>query len=354
MMKQRPFGVNSKGQRATLYTLTNGRGMEAQITDFGATVYSLTVPDKQGRSLDVVLGYDDPKGYEGPGGTFFGATVGRNANRIGKGRFTLGGKTYQLDCNNNGNNLHSGLDFQSFRVWQVTEAADNTITFSLHSPDGDQGYPGALDISVRYTLTEDNALRIDYHGVAQAETIINYTNHSYFNLNGHDSGSVRKHQLWVDADCFTPTDAAAIPTGEVASVEGTPMDWRTRKEVGRDIDADYEALIFGQGYDHNWCLNNGGKFAKVAELTGDRSGITMEVYTDLPGVQIYTGNFIGQEIGKGGTVYRRRQGICFETQFYPDAPNHPNFPSSIFQAGQVYQTTTAYRFLQAVPGQGTT
>ncbi len=344
-MDQRSFGKNSKGQEATLYTLTNGKGMQAQITDFGATVFSLIVPDKDGKPLDVVLGYDDPLGYEGPSGTFFGATVGRNANRIGKGRFTLNGKTYQLDINNGSNNLHSGLDFQSFRVWNVAEVSGDSITFTLHSPDGDQGYPGALDISVRYTLTADNALRIDYLGVPQADTLVNYTNHSYFNLNGHDSGSILRHTAWVDADCFTRADAESIPTGELTPVEGTPMDFRTKKEVGRDIDQDYEALNFGLGYDHNWCLNNAGKFAKVAELTGDQSGITMEVYTDLPGVQIYSGNFLTEEPGKGGVIYRHRQGICFETQFYPDAPNHPNFPSSLCRAGETYRTTTVYQFL---------
>ena len=345
-MKKRAFGVNSRGENATLYTFENQNGMVMEVTDFGATLYSLQVPDGKGNLLDVVLGYDDPAGYEGPGGTFFGATVGRNANRIGQAKFVLNGTTYQLDKNDNGvNNLHSGYDFQSFRVWQVKSLGDNTITFSLHSPDGDQGYPGALDMDVTYTLTEDNAVRIDYYGVPQADTIVNYTNHSYFNLNGHASGSILKHSVWLDADHYTPADASSIPTGVIAPVEGTPMDFRTKKEVGRDIEQDFEALNFGKGYDHNWCLNNNRKFAKVAELTADETGMTMEVYTDLPGVQIYTANFIVEEQGKGGVVYKRRQGICFETQHYPDAPNHENFPSSLCKAGQVYQTATMYKFL---------
>ena len=345
-MKQRAFGKNSKGQAATLYTFENKNGMVMEVTDFGATLFALYVPDGKGNLLDVVLGYDDPAGYEGPSGTFFGATVGRNANRIDGGKFTLNGKEYQLDKNDGGvNNLHSGLNFQSFRVWDVKETGENFITFSLHSPDGDQGYPGALDIQVTYTLTEDNAVRIDYYGIPDADTVINYTNHSYFNLNGHASGPILNHTAWVDADFYTPATAVSIPTGAIVPVEGTPMDFRTPKEVGRDIGQDFEALNFGRGYDHNWCLNNGGKFAKVAQLVGDKSGITMEVYTDLPGVQVYTANFVENEPGKGGVVYDMRHGICFETQFYPDTPNHDNFPTSFFKAGEVYKTSTAYKFL---------
>ena len=342
-MKTRPFGVNHKGENATLYTFENKNGMVMAVTDFGATLHSLLVPTEQGL-LDVVLGYDEPAGYEGPAGTFFGATVGRNANRICKGTFTLGGKTYSLAINNGPNNLHSGLDFWSFRVWQVKEVGENSITFGLHSPDGDQGYPGAMDISVTYTLTEDNAVRIHYYGIPQAETLINLTNHSYFNLNGHDSGDILIHTVWLDADCFTRADETSIPTGEILSVENTPMDFRTPKAVGRDIEEQYEALVFGNGYDHNWCLNNGGRFAKIATLEADKTSLVMDVYTDLPGVQIYTGNFIQDEPGKNGTVYCRRAGICFETQFYPDSVNHPNFPSPIFKAGEIYETTTEFRF----------
>ncbi len=342
-MKTRPFGVNHKGENATLYTFENKNGMVMAVTDFGATLHSLLVPTEQGL-LDVVLGYDEPAGYEGPAGTFFGATVGRNANRICKGTFTLGGKAYHLAINNGPNNLHSGLDFWSFRVWQVKEVGENSITFGLHSPDGDQGYPGAMDISVTYTLTEDNAVRIHYYGIPQAETLINLTNHSYFNLNGHDSGDILNHTVWLDADCFTRADETSIPTGEILSVENTPMDFRTPKAVGRDIEEQYEALVFGNGYDHNWCLNNGGRFAKIATLEADKTSLVMDVYTDLPGVQIYTGNFIQDEPGKNGTVYCRRAGICFETQFYPDSVNHPNFPSPIFKAGEIYETTTEFRF----------
>ena len=303
-MKTRSFAQNTKGEAATLYTFENKNGMIMEVSDFGATLYALLVPDKDGNLCDVVLGYDNPEGYEGPSGTFFGATVGRNANRIGNASYVLNGKTYELDKNDGNNNLHSGLDFYSFRIWDVKNTTENSITFSLHSPDGDQGYPGALDVDVTYTLLDDNTLQIEYHGIPDADTIVNMTNHSYFNLNGHASGDVLKHTLWVDADHYTRANAESIPTGEITPVDGTPMDFRVKKEVGRDIDADYEAVIFGKGYDHNWCLNNNGTFAKVAEINADVSGITMEVYTDLPGVQIYSGNFLIEELGKQGVVYK--------------------------------------------------
>ena len=344
-MKQRIFGSNKKGQTAALYTFENKNGMVMEVTDFGATLVSLLIPRADGDPVDVVLGYDNPTGYEGPSGTFFGATVGRNANRIAGGSFAINGRTYQLDKNNGNNNLHSGLDFQSFRIWNVKAVTDNSITFLLHSPDGDQGYPGNVDLEVTYTLTEDNGVRLDYLAVPDADTILNLTNHSYFNLNGHAAGSIAKHTVWLDADFYTPANAQSIPTGEIASVADTPMDFRTKKEVGRDIDMDFEALVFGHGYDHNWCLNNGRKLAKVARLEADQTSIVMEVYTDLPGVQIYTANFVDREPGKNGVVYQRRQGICFETQYYPDTPNHPNFPSSLCKAGQTYKTTTIYQFL---------
>ncbi len=344
-MKTCGFGRNKKGESATLYTFVNKNGMEMQVSDFGGTLYGLLVPDKDGKKRDVVLGYDDPAGYEGPSGTFFGATVGRNANRICGGKFTLNGNTYQLDINNGSNNLHSGLDFWSFRIWEVKEVSDLSITFAMHSPDGDQGYPGAVYAEVTYVLTEDNTVELSYYAKSEEDTPINMTNHSYFNLSGHESGSIREQNLWLDADGFTPTNEELIPTGEVLSVEGTPMDFRVKKTVGRDIDMDYPALKIGKGYDHNWALNNHGEYAKVAEFSSDESGITMEVYTDLPGVQIYTANYLENEAGKHGVVYKQNQGICFETQYYPDAVNQKNFPSVICKKGEEYRTRTAYRFL---------
>ena len=344
-MKTRSFGANTKGEKATLYTFENENGMVMEVSDFGATLYSLLVPDKEGNLCDVVLGYDDPIGYEGPSRIFFGVTVGRNANRIAGGRFTLNGKEYQIDQNQKGNNLHSGLDFYSFRVWNVKETTENSITFSLYSPDGDQGYPGAVDIEVTYTLTADNGVKIDYYALPQEDTIINLTNHSFFNLNGHASGSILEQKVWLDADAYTPTDETLIPTGEICPVEGTPMDFRVKKAIGRDIKEDYEALNIAGGYDHNWCFNNKGKFAKVAEMSADESGITMEVYTDLPGVQSYCGTYLKNELGKSGIIYQQFQGICFETQGYPDAINHENFPSTVVKKGEEYRTTTIYKFI---------
>lgn len=344
-MQTRSFGKNTKGESATLFTFKNKNGVVMEVSDFGASMYSLIVPDKEGKPRDVVLGYDTPVEYEAPSRTFFGVTVGRNANRIAGGRFTLNGKEYQIDQNQNGNNLHSGEDFYSFRVWDVKEVGNNCITFALHSPDGDQGYPGAVDIEVKYTLTEDNAIQIDYFALPQDDTILNLTNHSFFNLNGHASGSILEQEVWVDADAFTPTDETLIPTGELRSVEGTPMDFREKKMMGRDIQEDYEALhLGGCGYDHNWCLNNKGQFAKVAEMSSRTSGITMEVYTDLPGVHIYSGNYLRDEHGKQGSVYKQYQAMCFETQYYPDAVNQPNFQSTVCKKGEEYRTRTVYKF----------
>lgn len=343
VLEERAFGNTEDGENAHLYTITNSRGMEIAVTDYGAALVTLKVPDKNGTSLDVVLGYDDAAGYESAN-TYFGATVGRSANRIGKAAFEINGTHYTLDKNDNGNNLHSGTKYYNKRIWQVEKEQKNKITFSLHSPDGDQGYPGTLTMKVAYELTEDNVVRISYHAVPDQDTIINMTNHSYFNLNGHDKGSILKHQMWIDADYFTRADRESIPTGELVGVTGTPMDFRTLKEIGAEIDADYEATCFGQGYDHNWVLKNTGKFAKVAEAAGDASGIVMEVWTDLPGVQVYTGNFLQQERGKNGAVYEKRAAVCFETQYFPDAIHYENFASPVCRAGSNYETVTEYRF----------
>ena len=341
-MKTRPFGTNKRGEAATVYCFENANGMVMEVTDFGATLHALWIPREAGEKLDVVLGYDDPAGHEGPAGTFFGATVGRNANRIAGGSFTLGGKTYTLDVNNGPNNLHSGLDFWSFRVWQVKETSENSITFTLHSPDGDQGYPGALDMAVTYTLTQNNTVRIHYSGIPQAQTLINLTNHSYFNLNGHDSGDILQHTVWLDADRFTRADAVSIPTGELLPVAGTPMDFRIPKTVGRDIEQDYEALNFGMGYDHNWCLKGKG-FRKAAELRGKARAV--EVWTDQPGVQFYAGNFINDSWKmKDGKPMVRRGWLALETQHYPNTPNRDDFPTTTVRPGETYKTSTEYRF----------
>lgn len=337
------FGSTSKKEEAVLYTLTNENGMSASITNYGAALVKLNVPDKEGKLRDVVLGYDDVTGYEKGGGSF-GAPVGRNANRIGGAVITIQDKTYELEKNDNGNNLHSGTNYYNKRIWNVGEKTDSKIEFVLHSPDGDQGYPGTLDMHVTYELTEDNELRLIYDAVPDQDTIINMTNHSYFNLDGHDSGNVLKELVTLDADYFTRADAQSIPTGELVNVTGTPMDFRMPRALGEAIDADYEAVRLGKGYDHNWVLKNNGKFDKVAQAVSEKSGIVMEVWTDLPGMQMYTANFLDNEHGKNGAVYGIRDAVCFETQYFPDAVHHENFASPICKKGMPYHTVTSYKF----------
>ena len=341
-MKVTDFGATVKGDETKLYTLTNKNGMEIAVSDYGATLVQVIVPDKEGKPCDVVLGYDEAAGYE-EGDLFFGAIVGRSANRIGGASFELNGVTYQLEKNDNGNNLHSGMDFYNQRMWKVKETADDHITFELDSPDGDQGYPGAVHIEVTYTLTEDNAVKIAYHAVPDADTLINMTNHSYFNMDGHASGDVLDQEVWIDADAFTRADAESIPTGEMTPVEGTPMDFRKEKVVEKEIGADYTPLKLAGGYDHNWVLNGKG-FRKAASAESEETGIKMEVYTDLPGMQFYSGNFLAGSKGKEGAVYEKGYGICFETQYFPDAIHKENFESPITKAGEVYDTTTVYKF----------
>lgn len=337
------FGSTSKKEEAVLYTLTNENGMSASITNYGAALVKLNVPDKEGKLRDLVLGYDDVTGYEKGGGSF-GAPVGRNANRIGGAVITIQDKTYELEKNDNGNNLHSGTNYYNKRIWNVGEKTDSKIEFVLHSPDGDQGYPGTLDMHVTYELTEDNELRLIYDAVPDQDTIINMTNHSYFNLDGHDSGNVLKELVTLDADYFTRADAQSIPTGELVDVTGTPMDFRMPRALGEAIDADYEAVRLGKGYDHNWVLKNNGKFDKVAQAVSEKSGIVMEVWTDLPGMQMYTANFLDNEHGKNGAVYGIRDAVCFETQYFPDAVHHENFASPICKKGMPYHTVTSYKF----------
>lgn len=339
------LGTTKDGQEAQIYVLKNAQGSEAYVSDYGATLVSLFVEDKEGKFRDVVLGYDDVAGYEN-GDCHFGGTVGRVANRIGKAQFVLNGKTYHLSQNDNHNSLHGGRDYMNKRMWETEKISDQEITFRLYSPDGDQGYPGAVEIRVTYTLTEDNELKIHYNAVPEADTLLNMTNHSYFNLNGHDSGSAIGQKAVICAQAFTKADAESIPTGEICPVEGTPMDFRTEKVIESEIGADYEPLIFGKGYDHNWVLDGEG-FRKVAKLSSAESGIQMEVYTDLPGMQFYTGNFIDNERGKGGNIYGKCQGVCFETQYFPDAVNKDNFESPVTKAGEVYDTTTVYRFIKS-------
>ena len=349
-MKQltvRDFGTLKNGEKAHLYIMENEKGVTAAVTDYGAALVNLLAPDKNGSLLDVVLGFDDVSGYEN-GTECFGASVGRSANRIAGAEFQLNGVTYQLAKNEKGNSLHSGPDLWFKRLWTVTDRGDDHVTFVLHSPDGDQGYPGNASISVSYTLMPDNGVSLEYHMVSDADTIANFTNHAYFNLRGHDSGSILDHQVWIDADFFTPADEVSIPVGQIAPVKDTPMDFTVMKPVGRDIDEDYDQLKMAGGYDHNWVLNHKpGELALCAKAYDPVSGRIMEVYTDLPGMQFYTANSIKADpVGKGGAVYGPRSGYCFETQYYPDAVNKPQFPSPVLKAGETYSTTTVYKFLR--------
>lgn len=342
------WGNMASGETVSLYTLTNDNGVSASFTDLGGVWVTMIVPDQNGKMTDVVLGYDSVELYlKNP--PHFGSPIGRNANRIAGAKFTLNGKEYQLAANDGPNNLHSAPDLYHSRSWDtsIEETELGTcISFSLFSPDGDQGYPGNADITVSYTLTPDNSLVLSYHMVSDADTVANFTNHSYFNLSGHGSGLVMDQKVWIDADTFTVADAVSIPTGEITAVAGTPMDFTVKKAIGRDINENYEALLLGKGYDHNWILNHApGEVSLSAAAESDETGIRMEVYTDLPGMQFYTGNFLTDELpGKGGAVYGKRCGYCFETQYYPNSINMPQFPSPVLKAGEEYSTTTIYKF----------
>ena len=337
-MEKKPFGILPSGDRAFLYTLSNGK-LTAEISDFGATLVRLYVPDRDGNLEDVVLGFDDANGYLGST-TYFGATVGRNANRIGGASFTLNGEKVQMPANEGCNNLHSGPDSYAYRLWQVKCWEENTIIFSLHSPNGDQGFPSNADVQVAYTLTE-NALCITYEAVSDGDTVFNLTNHSYFNLAGHHRPALAMGQiLQIHADAFTPSDSQSIPTGEIRSVANTPMDFRTPKAIGQYIDRDYESLHLQGGYDHNFCLNSN----LCAVVYDPVSGRKMEVTTDCPGLQFYSGNFLQGEQGKDGVSYCYRGGIALETQYYPNAVNNPQWPQPITKAGETYRSQTKYTF----------
>lgn len=338
------FGMTSKGEETRLFTIQNDKGMEIKVSDYGATLVQVRVPDKEGRLLDVVLGYDEVQGYEA-GNAFFGATIGRVANRIGNGEFQLGGRTYELTRNDGQNTLHGGRDFYNKRIWKTGKTGEDHVEFLLDSPSGDQGFPGNVKISVTYTLTKDNEIKIQYRAVPDADTLINLTNHSYFNLSGHASGTVLAQEVMLYADAYARADSQSIPTGEIVPVSGTPMDFRQLKPIGAEIDEAYEALEFGKGYDHNWVLNKKG-YRKAAFMRSKESGIAMEVYTDLPGLQFYTANFVDHEKGKEGAVYNMRQAACFETQYFPDAVHKDHFEGPEVKAGEIYETTTAYRFIK--------
>ena len=341
------FGTTKNGEEATIYTMTNSNGMKVSVTDFGANIVSIIVPDRNGNFADVALGYDDIRGYENnkPG---FGSLIGRYANRIAGASFELNGKVYKLQKNEGENTLHGGEPGYN-RVIYETEIFEEedmvSVEFSRLSPDNEQGFPGNLDITVTYSLTENNELVIEYHAVSDKDTIVNLTNHSYFNLAGHNSGTILNHKVWINASKFTPTDNNLVPTGEIRDVEGTPMDFRTLKRIGENINDNYEPLIQAGGYDHNYVLEiNPGEVTKVAELVDEASGRVMEVFTDKPGMQFYTSNMLSPvKYGKDGAEYGLGRSV-FETQHFPNACNIKTFPDSVLRAGQNYNYVTIYKF----------
>ena len=342
-----PFG-SADGKSVEIYTLKNGNGVEARIITYGGTVVSLKVPDKSGNLGDVVLGYDSLDQYESAEG-YLGALIGRYGNRIAKGTFSLDGKEYKLAVNNGVNHLHGGLKGFDKVVWTANSSiqADGLhLQLTYLSRDGEEGYPGNLNVKVEYILTDSNELKIVYSATTDKPTIINLTNHSYFNLAGQGHGLILDHQLTLNADRFTPTDNGSIPTGELRNVKGTPFDFTKSTAIGARIDQDNEQLKFGSGYDHNFVLNkNGDELSLAATVYEPTSGRVMEVYTTEPGVQFYTGNFLdGSTKGKAGQTYPRRSGFCLETQHFPDSPNKPKFPSVVLRPGKTYTQTTIYKF----------
>ncbi len=333
-----------------LYVLKNGNGMEVCFTNFGGRIVSIMVPDKDGNMTDVCLGHDNIADYEkyGAEGCNFGALIGRYGNRIAKGQFTLDGESYQLPINNGPNSLHGGgpIAFHN-RIWAANKMDEQNIMFFTHSDDGEDGYPGNLDVKVTYSLTNDNALQITYQATTDKATVLNLTNHCYFNLSGDGSKDCLDEILWLDADLFTAVDEDVAVTGEVLSVEGTPFDFRTATAIGDRIDDESnQQIVNGHGYDHNWILCTGGDINKCfGTLYDPNTGIFMEMFTDQPGVQFYAGNFLdGSFVGKKGVLYPRRSAFCFETQHYPDSPNHPEWPSTTLRPGEEYLTTTIYKF----------
>jgi aldose 1-epimerase len=339
------FGTHPDGIKIYKYTLSNGNGMQAEIINYGATEVKLTAPDRDGNFQDVTFGYDDLNQYI-TGTAYFGAIVGRYGNRIDNGKFKINETEYQVTVNSGEHHLHGGtLGFNKV-IWHVCEVTDKSIKLTYESKDGEEGYPGNVTLSVVYSLTDDNGLKIDFSGSTDAPTLLNPTNHGYFNLSGSFENTILNHKLFIDADKYTPVDDGLIPTGELADVADSPMDFRQATAIGARISDDNVQLKYGLGYDHNWVLNNfDGKVNTVATLSDSASGRVMEVLTDQPGLQFYSGNFLnGSDAGKGGVPYNYRTGLCLEAQYFPDSPNKENFATPLLQPGEEYKQTTIYRF----------
>ncbi len=340
------FGNINENIPIDLYKITNGSGASVMLQTLGAGIQSLCVPDRNGVLADVVLGFDNPQDYTNPDYGYQGLTVGRWANRIRDGKFTFEGEEYHTPQNQGTWTLHGGGRF-SFTPWEVAETGENYIVFSRFSPDGEDGFPGNFTMRVKYTLTEDNTLRIEYSILSDKDTVANPTNHAYFNLSGDSSKTVEGHYLMINADYFTETDADQLPTGELGAVKGTMMDFTEPHPIGDNIDVPFRAIIDGVGYDNNYCLRTqNGEFALAAVLEDKESGRKLEVYTDLPGIQLYTGGWLSRDytVGKGDNKVTFRRGAALETQFYPDTVNFPQFPSRYVKANEEFKTVTEFRF----------
>lgn len=340
------FNKEIDGKKVSLWTLCNKNGLEMTVSNYGAKVVSLLVPDKNDQLVDVVTGYNSIDDYLKSGEIYFGAAIGRYGNRIANGKFSLEGVEYKLAQNNGSNNLHGGPKGYHAVVWDVVQIDDATLELSYFSQDMEEGFPGNLSIKMIYQLTDDNEFLIDYFAETDKTTICNLTNHTYFNLSGEGSDTILDHVLKINADAYLPTNDEAIPLGNIADVKGTPMDFTSPKEIGKDIDSDFEALKLGNGYDHNYVINkNTADITPAAILYSPLSNIQMEVSTDQPGVQLYSGNFMnGTEIGKAGKAYLKRAAVCLEAQCFPDSPNQKQFPSVVLKPGEKYRQTTIHKF----------
>lgn len=341
------FEKTINGQQTHLYTLRNANGIEVAITNYGGRIVGILTPDSQGHFADIVLGHDSLGGYLDGTNNYFGALIGRFANRIAKGKFTLNGRQYHLPINNGVNSLHGGTIGFDSRVWEAKELDDHNLLLTYDSKDGEEGYPGNLELQVLYTLTPDNSLRIEYHAVTDKATVVNFTNHSYFNLDGAGAGEITGQVLQINADRYTPIDSTMIPTGELASVKGTPFDFTKPTQIGEHINDDNQQIKYAHGFDDNWVLNKKepGTLTWAATVYDPDNGRQIQVFTTEPGIQFYTGNFLnGSTIGKGEKPYTYRSAFTLETQHYPDSPNQPNFPTTVLQPGKIFHSITIFHF----------
>ena len=347
LMKPEAFSIMHEEKQVNLFTLNNSKGMVVQATNYGGKIVTIIVPDRNGKMADVCLGYESAEGYIN-GSASMGATMGRVANRIGNAQFTLNDSTYHLAKNNGEHTIHGGAKGFRFKVWDAKQLDDQNLELSYFSPDGEEGFPGNFTLKVLFTVTEDNELKLTYHATTDKPTVLNVTNHAFFNLAGEGNGDILGHELMVNADSFTPTNESSIPTGEILSIEGTPLDFRNLTPIGERINADYDQLKFAGGYDQNFILNKReNELAMAALLYDPSSGRVMEVKTTEPGIQVYTANSLtgkGPDVGKKGHAYGPQSSVCLETQHFPDSPNHPNFPSTVLNPGEDYVSTTIYKF----------